>query len=123
MYPFHTQVSRLNTFKSIGGPTYTTGNNSPIVWLGHLAISEKQYRENLYQVLLSLSKALCKCSIEANFLATIPKQNVFMLSVAQHIYMCIEISQIIVYAQSMQSYTPLISPNKTVYLLWQLRHM
>ena len=115
MYPFHTQVSCLNVFKSIGGPTYTTGNNSPIVWLGHLAISEKQYRENLYQVLLSLSKALCKRSpIQANILATIPKQNVFMLSVAQHIYMCIDVFQIIVYAQSMQTYTPLISPNKTV---------
>ena len=43
MYPFHTQVSHLNIFKSIGGPTYRTSNNSPIVWLGHLAISEKQY--------------------------------------------------------------------------------
>ena len=115
MYPFHTQVSCLNVFKSIGGHTYTTGNNSPIVWLGHLAISEKQYRENLYQVLLSLSKALCKHSpIQANILVTIPKQNAFILSVAQHIYMCLEVSQIIVYAQSMQSYTPLISPNKTV---------
>ena len=115
MYPFHTQVSHLNVFKSIGGPIYTTGNNSPIVWLGHLAISEKQYRENLYQVLLSLSKALCKCSpIQANILVTIPKQNVFTLSVAQHIYIYIEVSKIIVYAQSVQSYTPLISPNKTI---------
>ena len=115
MYSFHTQVSHLNIFKSIGNPTYTTGNNSPIVWLHHLAISEKQYKENLYQVLLSLSKALCRRSpIQANILATIPKQNVFTLSVVQHIYMCIEVSQIIIYAQSMQSYTPLISPNKTV---------
>ena len=81
LHPYHTQVSCLNAFELIGGPTYVISNNSPVVWLGHLATSEKQYRENLYQVLLSLSKPLCNCSsVQANIFATIPKQNTFALS-------------------------------------------
>ena len=87
IHPYHTQVSCLNAFESIGGPTYVIGNNSPVIWLGHLATSEKQYRENLYQILLSLSKALCNHSpVQANILVTIPKQNVFALNLVQHIY-------------------------------------
>ena len=86
IHPYHTQVPCLNAFELIGGPTYVIGNNSPVVWLGHLATSEKQYRKNLYQIPLSLSKALCNCSpVQANILATTPKQNVFALNLVQHI--------------------------------------
>ena len=57
----------------------------------------KQYRENLYQVLLSLFKALCNWSpVKTNIFATFPKQNIFALSLVQHIYTGIEIAQITV---------------------------
>ena len=76
------------------GPYMCDWQYSPAVWLGHLATSVKQYRENLYQILLSLSKALCNHSpVQADILVTNPKQNIFALSLLQHICMnrnCLE---------------------------------
>ena len=52
-------------------------------------ISVKQYNENLYQVPLNLSKAVCNCCpTQAKTLASIPKQNILALSLVQHIYRC-----------------------------------
>ena len=43
--------------------------------------------KNLYQVLLSLSKAACShCPMQAKTLVSTPKQNVLILILLQHIY-------------------------------------